>query len=103
MLDSELPGSTATQMMANNTAANVQGKSIPVRRTSSQHLKTVMFPMNWREYTAIEQYPEKPSQWGQLVRKGHQVVRFKDVQTSRFVAVSVDVQVKGYGSHREAS
>lgn len=99
MLDTDLLGSIATMMM-NGTHVEVQGKSVPVRRTSSQHLKTVTFTMNGREYAAIEQNPEKPSQWGQLARAGHKVVQFKDVETNHFVAVSVDGQVKEYGGHR---
>lgn len=98
MLDTELLGFIAIQMMS-GTAVEMQGKSVPVRRTNSQHLKTVTFTINGREYTAIEQNPETPSQWGQLARAGHQVVQFKDVQQNRFVAVSVDGQVKRYG-HR---
>src|SRR5512146_1654905 len=97
MLDTDVLGSIATQMMANDTAIEVQGKSVPVRRTSSQHLKTVTFTIGGREYTAIEQNPEKPSRWGQLARAGHQVVQFKDVQTNRFIAVAVDGEVHEYG------
>jgi hypothetical protein len=42
--------------------------------------------MNGREYEAIEQNPEKPSRWGQLARDGHQVVQFKDNETSQYSA-----------------
>jgi hypothetical protein len=100
MLDNNLLSSIATQMMANDTAIEVQGKSVPVRRTSSQHLKTVTFAMGGRKYTAIEQNAEKPSRWGQLARAGHQVVQFKDDETNKFVAVSIDGQVKEYGGQR---
>ena len=99
MLDTKLLGSIAVQMMANDTAIEVAGKSVPIRRTSSQHLKTVTFTMGGRKYTAIEQNPEKPSRWGQLARAGHQVVQFKDYESNKFVAVSVDGQVKEYGGH----
>ena len=54
--------------------------------------------MDGREYQAIEQNPEKPSRWGQLANKGDQVVQFKDVETNRFVAVSVDGKVRVYES-----
>jgi hypothetical protein len=56
--------------------------------------------MDGRRYAAIEQNPGKPSQWGQLARSGHQVVQFKDVQTNRFVAVTVDGEAKEYGGGR---
>jgi hypothetical protein len=100
MLDAELLGSIATQMMANATAVEVQGTYVPIRRTSGQHLKTATFTMGGREYTAIEQNPDKPSRWGQLARAGHQVVQFKDDETNKFVAVAVDGEVKEYGGHR---
>jgi len=97
MLDHETLASIATQMMR-DARVEVQGKSIPVRRTSRQRLRTVTFRMgSGREYTAIEQNAEKPSHWGQLAREGHQVVQFKDDQTGRFVAVVVDGKVVEYG------
>jgi len=34
--------------------------------------------------------------WGDLARRGHRVVQFKDVRTNRFVAVDVDGDVKVY-------
>ena len=73
----------------------VEGKRLPVRRTSKQGLRTVTFTMEGRQYAAIEQNPEKPSRWGELAR--HQVMQFKDVQTNRFVAVAVDGEAKEYG------
>ena len=96
MLDTALLSSVATQMMS-GTEVKLEGKTIRVGRTSTQHLRIVAFTMTGREYQAIEQNPNKPSQWGQLARIGHQVVQFKDVQTSRFVAVAVDGKVTEYG------
>jgi hypothetical protein len=100
MLDVTLLASIATQMMS-GSQIEVQGTSVPVRRTSTQHLKTVAFKIDGREYTAIEQNPEKPSRWGMLARAGRQVVQFKDNETNRFVAVSVDGKVKEYSSREE--
>jgi len=34
---------------------------------------------------------------GQLARKGHEVVQFRDRASQRYVAVAVDGEVKGYG------
>lgn len=56
--------------------------------------------MNGREYQAIQQNPEKPSRWGRLVRTGHQVVQFRDIQTNKFVAVALDGKVIEYGTMR---
>src|SRR5712692_172466 len=102
MLDIELLRSIATQMLS-GTSVDLQGQSIRVRRTSSQRLKTVAFDMDARKYEAIEQNPDKPSQWGKLASSGHQVVQFKDVQSNKFVAVSVDGKVKKYGRSRKKS
>ena len=100
MAHPDIPSDTfrviAQQMLGGETV-DVDGRKFPVRRTSAQHLKTVTFAVNGREYTAIEQNPDKPSRWGQLARAGHKVVQFKDQATNRFVAVSVDGEVKEYG------
>ena len=92
-LDTDLMSSITQQMMT-SPKVQVRGKVIPVRRTSAQRLRRLTFTMNRRDYEAIEQNPQKPSRWGQLVRKGHQVVQFKDNETNRFVAVAVDGKVK---------
>jgi hypothetical protein len=96
MLDLELMTSMAEQMMGDRIVA-VQGKTIPVKRTSYQRLRTLTFDMNGRQYQAIEQNPEKPSRWGQLAREGHRVVQFRDVHTGKYVAVAIDGRVKEYG------
>ena len=99
MLDTSLLGSIARQMMSADEVV-VEGKRLPVRRTSRQGLRTVTFTLGGQEYAAIEQNPEKPSRWGQLARSGHHVVQFKDVLTNRFVAVAVDGEAKEYGRVR---
>jgi len=95
MLDLELMKSVAEQMMGSGKVM-IQGKSIPVTRTSYQRLKTVRFEMGGRQYQAIEQNADKPSRWGKLAREGHPVVPFRDVATGRYVAVAVDGEVKEY-------
>ncbi len=96
-LNTALLSSVAKQMMA-GSHVEVDGKSVPVRRTSSHRLRILSFTLEGRQYQAIEQNPEKPSRWGQLAGSGHQVVQFKDVLSNRFVAVAVDGNVKVYGS-----
>ena len=102
MLDTALLSSIATQLM-NAPEVDVDGHKLSIARTSLHRFKTVTFTMNGREYMAIEQNASKPSYWGSLARKGHQVVQFKDVKTDRFVAVAVDGDVKEYGGmhHRK--
>ena len=102
MSDQEVMASVAKQLMQGKTVA-LQGQRLPVRRSSSQRLKMVRFKMRGSEYDAIEQNPEKPSRWGQLARAGHEVVQFKDVQSNRFIAVSVDGKVKQYSNLRRRS
>ena len=102
MLDTALLSSIATQLMTGNVV-EVDGKRISVRHTSAHRFKTVWFTMDGRQYQAIEQNPEKPSRWGQLARKGHQVVQFKDAETNRFVAVAVDGKVTVYGGTQPAA
>jgi len=97
MLDTSLLSSVARQMMSADEV-EVEGQRLPVRRTSSRRLRMVAFTMGGREYAAIEQNPDKPSQWGQLARSGHEVVQFKDVDSNRFVAVVADGDVKEYGA-----
>lgn len=99
MLDHDLLSSIATQLMS-GTQIKLNDNVLPVRRTSSQRLKAVAFELNGKKYEAIEQNPEKPSRWGQLAREGHQVVQFKDAETNRFVAVSIDGKIKEYGALR---
>jgi len=100
MVDAELLKSIATQLMT-NTAVRVEGKSVPVRRTNRQHLKTAAFTVAGHGYQAIEQNAEKPSRWGQLARSGHQVVQFKDAERNRFVAVVVDGEVTFCGTSKK--
>jgi len=102
MLDAELLKSLAAQLMT-SASVSVDGKSIPVRPTSRQHLRTAAFRVGGHEYQAIEQNPEKPSRWGQLARSGHQVVQFKDAESNRFVAVVVDGKVTFYGMGKKRS
>jgi hypothetical protein len=96
MLDKTLLASVAQQMMSGN-AVEVNGKSLPIRRSSGHHLKMVAFTIDGRQYLAVEQNPEKLSRWGQLAKAGRQVVQFKDMETNRFVAVAVDGEVTAYG------
>lgn len=99
-LDLELLATVAAGMMK-ASRVEIAGKHVPVRRTSSQRLRTLTFMMNGEEYQAIEQNPEKPSRWGQLARDGHRVVQFKKQESNRFVAVSVDGKVREYGALQE--
>jgi hypothetical protein len=79
------------------TEVKVGDQTFAVKRTSSHRLRTVTFQIDGREFQAIEQNPDKPSRWGQLARKGHKVVQFRDLVTNRYVAVAVDGRVLVYG------
>jgi hypothetical protein len=97
----EMLSSVATQLMTAKSV-DVDGKATPVVRIGAGRLRTVPFQYESRRYQAIEQNPNKPSNWGKLARGGHRVVQFKDVSRNRFVAVAVDGQVFVYGSKRRA-
>lgn len=89
-------GSVAAQLM-NGEEVLVENQKIPVRRIGSGRLRMVQFRLNGRVFEAIEQNREKPSRWGKLAREKHQVVQFRDVETHKYVAVSVDGEVQEYG------
>jgi len=97
VIDSEALLAVAKQVMSGKTV-EVEGKSFRVTRTGSRRLRTVRFELGGREYQAIEQNAEKPSQWGKLARKGHRVVQFRDLETQKYVAVVVDDKVRKYGN-----
>lgn len=100
MLDTYILASVAKQMMTSK-AVELDGRLTSVSRTGGRRLRTVAFQIDGHEYQAIEQNPERPSRWGELARHGHQVVQFKDAETSRFIAVSVDGEVTVYeAGHR---
>ena len=83
MLDEEILKSVAAQMMSGKDVQS-DGKKSRVERSSSQHLRTVRFEMNGREYQAIEQNPHKPSRWGKVAGEGHQVVQIRDVESGKY-------------------
>lgn len=87
--------SVADQMMT-LPDIDVAGKKSKVTRTSSTRLRTVRFEAEGRSYQAIEQNPEKPSRWGLMAREGRKVVQFRDVESGKYVAVSVDGKVREY-------
>ncbi|MFY9682650.1 MAG: hypothetical protein WA416_19325 [Candidatus Sulfotelmatobacter sp.] len=88
-------GSVAVQLM-NGEEVVVGGQKIPVERVGHGRLRMVQFRLNGRVMEAIEQNPEKPSNWGKLAREKHQVVQFRDVEMHKYVAVSVDGEVREY-------
>lgn len=88
--------SIAAQVM-NGPEVILDDQKIKVTRVGSGKLRTVRIKINGREVQAIEQNREKPSRWGQLARKGHQVVQFQDVLTRKYLAVVVDGEVTEYG------
>jgi hypothetical protein len=96
MLNHETLKSVAEQVMSGKEVM-VSGESSLVTRTGTNRLRTARFVMDGREYQAIEQNPEKPSQWGKLAREGHRVVQFRDLDSGKYVAVVVDGKVVEYG------
>ena len=95
MLNHELLSEVAEQLMR-GVEVKVGEKVFRPTRTGKGRFRTVRFEMDGREYQAIEQNAEKPSRWGRLAREGHRVVQFRDLQTEKYVAVTVDGKVKEY-------
>jgi hypothetical protein len=92
----EIFASVAAQLM-NSDHVLLNGKRRRVERVGRGRFRMVQFGIDGRQFEAIEQNPEKPSLWGKMARKRHQVVQFRDLEAHRYVAVSVDGQVKEYG------
>ena len=88
--------SIAAQVM-NGKEVVFEDQRLKVERVGSGRLRTVPVMINGRALQGIEQNRDKPSYWGKLARKGHQVVQFQDVVTKKYVAVVVDGAVREYG------
>lgn len=95
MLDHTLFQSVAEQLLTSQQIT-IEGRSSRVSRTGSLRLRTARFLAHGREYQAIEQNADKPSQWGKLARAGHKVVQFRDLSSQKYVAVSVDGKIREY-------
>lgn len=95
MLDHAIFQSVAEQLLT-KLQIEVDGRISRVTRTGSIRLRTARFITNGREYQAIEQNAEKPSHWGKLARAGRKVVQFRDLRSQKYVAVSVDGQIREY-------
>ena len=87
--------SVAAQLM-NSDQVLLDGQKLRVQRVGRGRLRMVAFRLNGRMFEAIEQNPEKPSHWGKLARGKHQVVQFRDIESHKYVAVSVDGEVREY-------
>jgi sorbitol-specific phosphotransferase system component IIA len=88
--------SVAAQLI-NGDEVTLDDKKVRVTKVGSRRLRTVRILLNGREIQAIEQNRDKPSNWGKLARMGHQVVQFQDLETKKYVAVSVDGEITEYG------
>ena len=53
-------------------------QKVKVTKVGSVRLRTARVILNGHEIQAIEQNRDKPSHWGKLARKGHQVVQLFD-------------------------
>ena len=88
--------SVAEQLMSGPEVV-IEGRTSRVTRTGARRFRTVRFVMAGKEYQAIEQNPEKPTQCGKLAREGRRVVQFRDLLSQKYVAVAVDGEVREYG------
>lgn len=95
MLDHEAFKSVAEQLLTSAQVV-IDGRSSRVTRTGSLRLRTTRFIIAGHEYQAIEQNASKPSHWGKLAHAGHRVVQFRDLNSQKYVAVSVDGDIREY-------
>jgi hypothetical protein len=68
----------------------------PQARTPVLLLGKTVFKDDGREVVALQQNPNKPSQWGKLAAENHAVVQFRDANTNAYIGVAVDGVVKLY-------
>ena len=101
MLDHALFQSVAEQLLT-GSQIEVEGRVARVTRTGSLRLRSARFLAHGREYQAIEQNRDKPSHWGKLARAGHKVVQFRELSSQKYVAVSVDGQIREYLNDRRS-
>lgn len=94
--DSEKTLASVAAQLMNGEEVIVGAQKIPVRRVGRGRFRTIQFKLEGRTLEAIEQNPDKPSYWGRLARQKHQVVQFRDLDLHKYLAVSVDGQVKRY-------
>jgi hypothetical protein len=95
-LEQQVLRDVAARLM-NNEAVVLENQKLKIKRVGSGRWRTVQFELNGRKFEAIEQNRDKPSRWGQLAREKHQVVQFRDAETHKYVAVSVDGEITEYG------
>jgi hypothetical protein len=95
-LEQQILRDVAARLM-NNEAVVLENQKLKIKRVGSGRWRTVQFELNGRKFEAIEQNRDKPSRWGQLAREKHQVVQFRDAETHKYVAVSVDGEITEYG------
>ncbi|MGH9513406.1 MAG: hypothetical protein ACRD2U_14840 [Terriglobales bacterium] len=95
-IEGKILQSVAMQLM-NEDSVLLDNQKLRIKRVGSGRFRTVQFELNGRKFEAIEQNRNKPSRWGQLAREKHQVVQFRDVETHKYVAVSVDGEITEYG------
>lgn len=91
------------RMLLTALAVTVAANSAPVLRASRQQLNIAAFSFEGHQHEAIDGIRKSRTDWGQLARSRRQVVQFKDVENSRFVAVVVDGEVTFYGASKKRS
>lgn len=73
----------------------VAGKG--VQRTIVNNLaRKVFVDRQGRKIVAIQQNPNTASSWAKMAKSGHKIVQFKDVETDKYIAVSIDGRIREY-------
>jgi hypothetical protein len=86
-------------MVENAKVVELDGRSIPVRRTARRGLRQVDFSFEGQELRGLEQNPETESRWAQLARAGKKVMQF--LVEGRYIGNVVEGKVTLYGKSGE--
>lgn len=78
-----------------NVARQVS-EGLGVSRTNRNNFAKKTFTDDGQKIVAIEQNPNTGSRWARLAARGYKVVQFKDVETNKYIGVSVNGEVKEY-------
>ena len=77
--------------------SRVGGSEAAGEAVGRRRLRMVQFKLNGRMFEAIEPESHERHRIGDNWHEKHQVVRFRDVVTHKYVAVAVDGEITEYG------
>lgn len=102
MLFSQIIKQVARGLASDRAAIDINGRLVAIRYTAGGLKKAEFSTLGGRKFVAIEQNPNKSSNWAASARAGHNVVqileKIDNAPRDRYIAVAVDQEVHFYGS-----